>query len=93
MARLYKQFSTNYSASEMKNFISTKLLPNPALSAFLESTLWDGNTLIIKSKLGSGTIKLEDKLITVDFEFNIFGSVAKKAIEATLDKEFKQLGK
>ncbi|HOQ48785.1 MAG TPA: hypothetical protein PLV01_03030 [Candidatus Kapabacteria bacterium] len=93
MAKLQKQFQTNYSATEMKNYISTKLLPNPTLATFLESTNWEGNTLFINSKLGKGKIILENNLITIDFEFSLFGSVAKKTIEATLDREFKQLGK
>ncbi|MCX8055290.1 MAG: polyhydroxyalkanoic acid system family protein [Ignavibacteria bacterium] len=93
MAKLYKQFKTNYSALEMKNYISTKLLPNPTLASFLESTYWEGDTLFINSKLGKGKIILENNLITIDFVFSFLGSVAQKTIEATLDKEFKQLGK
>lgn len=93
MAKFHKQFQTKATATEMKIFISTKLLPNPALATFLDSTTWEGYTLNIKSKLGSGKIILEDNLITVDFDFNLFGSMAQKTIEATLNKEFKQLGK
>lgn len=93
MATLNKRFETKATAQEMKTYISTKLLPNPALSSMLESAIWDGNILKIDSKLGKGTITLTDNLIVVYFEFTLFGSVAKKAIEASLDKEFKQLGK
>lgn len=93
MATLNKRFETKATAQEMKTYISTKLLPNPALSSMLESAIWDGNVLKIDSKLGKGTITLTDNLIVVYFEFTLFGSVAKKAIEASLDKEFKQLGK
>lgn len=93
MAKFYKQFQTKSSAVEMKTFISTKILPNPTLATFLDNTNWEGNTLHIKSKLGNGKIILEDNLLTIDFDFNLFGSVAQKTIEATLDKEFKQLEK
>lgn len=93
MAVLNKRFETKATSQEMKTYISTKLLPNPALSSMLDQAVWDGNILRIDSKLGKGTITLSDYLVVVYFEFSLFGSVAKKAIEASLDNEFKQLGK
>ena len=92
MAVLKRRFETQASAAEMKSYISTKLLPNPALASLMESAVWEGNVLRVNSKLGKGTLTLEDKVIDVFFELTLFGSVAKSALEATLDKEFKQLG-
>lgn len=93
MAVINKTFTTKQSAVEMKNYISTKLLPNPALSSLLDSAFWDGDTLHINSKLGSGNIKLYDYRVDVYIDLNIFGSAAKKVIESTLDSEMKLLNK
>lgn len=91
MATINKTFKTKYTSIEMKNYISTQVLPNPALKSLLETVRWEANTLYINSKLGHGTIKLEDNSAHVYIELNLFGSMAKKAIESTLDSEFKQL--
>ncbi len=91
MAKINRSFQTKSTAIEMKNYISSSLLPNPALSALLESAYWQGNVLNIFSKLGSGTIALTDYSVTIDIELTLFGSLAKKSIEGAIDKEFKQL--
>jgi hypothetical protein len=91
MSAIKKSFNTKYSAVEMKNYISTNLLPNPALSSLLEHTNWEDNNLFIKSKLGSGYIMLFDNRVDIDIQLSIFGSLTKKGLEAALDKEFKQL--
>ena len=92
MAVFSKSFNTKANRDEMKNYISTKLLPNPALASLLETTIWDGYVLRIISKLGKGTITLTDYKADVYFDLNFLGSMAKTTLEATLDKEFKQLG-
>jgi len=91
MATINRTFETQATADEMKSFVSTKLLPNPALASMLDSAIWQGNVLLVNSKLGKGTITLQDRLVIVNFELTFFGSVAKNAIESTLEKEFKQL--
>ncbi|MBX3044351.1 MAG: polyhydroxyalkanoic acid system family protein [Candidatus Kapabacteria bacterium] len=91
MSVINKKFQTKASSSEMRHFIDTKVLVNPALKPMVDSAAWNGNTLFLSSKLGKGTIHLEDNLVEVNIELNFFGSMAKNTIEATLDKEFKQL--
>lgn len=91
MSAIKKSFQTKYTAPEMKNYISSNLLPNPALSSLLEKADWNDNTLHITSKLGSGNIFLSDYRVDIDIELSIFGSLTRKGIEAALDKEFKQL--
>lgn len=91
MSVIKKQFKTKHSAIEMKNAISTKILPLPALSAFIDKADWQGDTLFIESKFGKGTIKVSDQLVDIYIELTLFGSMAKATIESTLDKEFKQL--
>jgi hypothetical protein len=91
MSRIQKKFQTKSNATEMKSYISTKLLPNPALSSLLDSANWIDNTLYIQSKLGKGTITLRDYLIEVDIELTLFGQIAQKTIETTIDNEFKLL--
>ncbi|MGE5481126.1 MAG: polyhydroxyalkanoic acid system family protein [Chloroflexota bacterium] len=75
----------------MKTYVSTKLLPNPTLKSFLDSAVWQGNTLVVKSKFGHGTINLKDNLVEIDIELSFFGSLAKGRIESTLDNEMKKL--
>lgn len=91
MSTINKKFQTKASAMEMRHFIDTKVLVNPALKPMVDSANWNGNTLYLSSKLGKGTIFLQDNLVEVNIELNFFGSMAKNTIEATLDKEFKQL--
>jgi len=91
MSVINKKFQTKASTSEMRHFIDTKVLVNPALKPMLDTANWQGNTLFITSKLGKGSIHLQDNLVEINIELNFFGSMAKNTIEATLDKEFKQL--
>lgn len=91
MSDINKKFSTKYTTVEMKNYISTKLLPNPALGSLLEHTEWNDNILFIRSKIGNGQIILQDYLVEINIKLSIFGSLTKRGLEAALDKEFKQL--
>jgi len=93
MAAIEKRFETKYTAYEMKEFISTKVLTNPALSTLLNNAEWQAYTLLISSKLGKGRIVLQDNIIDVYIDLNMFGSMAKKVLESSIDNEFKQLSK
>ncbi|MGB9702187.1 MAG: hypothetical protein ACPL1A_05585 [Candidatus Kapaibacteriota bacterium] len=91
MSRINKKFKTAYKADEMKNWVSVNILPHPLLGQFVNSTTWNGNSLFMDTKFGTGNIILNDYLVEVDFELNVIGSMASKTIEETLDKEFKKL--
>jgi len=91
MSTINKRFETKATAVEMKHYIDTNILTNTLIRSVLEQASWTGNTLYASSKLGKGTIKISDYLVEVDIELSLFGSFAKKSLEATLDKEFKQL--
>ena len=91
MSRINKKFKTKHTALEMKNFISTNLLPNPALSGLLNSADWHGDDLDVRSKIGNGVIRLKDYEAEIDINLNFFGSMAKNKIEAAMDTEFKKL--
>jgi hypothetical protein len=86
-----KSFQTQYTAIEMKGYIEANILSRSELSALLDSTVWNGLTLNITSKIGNGTITLSDYRIDVEIELSFFGSMARKQIEATLDNNFKSL--
>ncbi|MCX7736190.1 MAG: polyhydroxyalkanoic acid system family protein [Candidatus Kapabacteria bacterium] len=91
MSRIQKKFQTQATAIEMKNFINNNLLNNSALKALLDSAIWIENTLHVQSKLGKGTISLQDYLIEIDIELSLFGKVAQKSLESAIDKELKLL--
>jgi hypothetical protein len=91
MSKINKKFKTAYKADEMKNWVSTNILPHPILGQFVNSTTWNGYSLFMDTKFGTGTIILMDYLVEVDFELNIIGSMASKTIEEALDNEFKKL--
>ena len=91
MARIKREFPTKASAQEMKEYVSTKLLPRPELGALLDKVNWQGDTLHVDSKLGSGTIELRDNLVVVDIELSFFGRLAQGKIESTIEQTFKQL--
>lgn len=91
MSRINKTIKTNYTAQEMKSYASTHILPNKMLSSLLDSAIWDGDILHVKSKLGRGTIELMDNLVIFDIELSIAGSLAKNTLESSLEKEFKRL--
>lgn len=91
MATINKTFQTNASAMEMKHYIDTKILPQPALKPLLEKVNWSGNTLYINSKLGDGHIILKDNEVEIFINLTLFGSMAKKTLESAIDNEFKQL--
>jgi hypothetical protein len=93
MARIQRSFATKGSKQEMKEYISTKLLPRPELKTLLDKVEWHGDTLKIDSKLGDGTLTVFDQRIEVDMQLSFFGSMAQKKIESALDENFKQLGK
>lgn len=91
MSVINKKFQTKATAGEMRHFIDTKVLINPALKPMLDSANWTGNTLFLTSKLGKGTIQLQDNLVEIHIDLNFLGSMAKNTLESTLDSEFKQL--
>lgn len=91
MAVIQKTFKTKYSAIEMKNYISTKILPSPTLAAIIDKAIWKDNVLEIESKIGNGNITIRDNQIEIYIQLSLFGSIAQKTIEEALDKEFKQL--
>lgn len=91
MSRIQKKFQTQSTAIEMKNYINNNLLNNSALKALLDSAIWIENTLHVQSKLGKGTISLQDYLIEIDIELSLFGKVAQKSLESAIDKELKLL--
>lgn len=91
MSIIHKKINTKYEVDEMKNIINSKILPNPAVKAMMNDYTWDNNVLKINSKLGLGTIKLFPRLAEIILELNVFGKMAGRTLEDTLDKEFKQL--
>ena len=91
MSTISKKFETKASADEMKLYINTNVLTNSLVKSVLDNASWQGNTLYATSKFGKGWIKVFDNLIEVEIQLNLFGNFAKKSLEATLDKEFKQL--
>ncbi|MFP4544569.1 MAG: hypothetical protein ACOC2K_03925 [Bacteroidota bacterium] len=93
MAKLKKTINTEYSADEMRHFADTKVLPNSAVKSFVDTASWSGNILYLTSKFGKGTIEFRDKVIDIDIDLNMFGSMAKNTLESRLDNEFKQLKK
>jgi len=93
MARIQRSFDTKGTKQEMKEYISTKLLPRPELKTLLDKVEWRGDSLYIDSKLGKGSIALEDYKVITDIELSFFGSMAQKKIESALEENFKQLGK
>lgn len=91
MSIIHKKINTKYEIDEMKSIINSNILPNAAVKAVVNDYTWDNNTLKINSKLGMGTIKLFPKLVEIILELNVFGKMAGRTLEDTLDKEFKQL--
>lgn len=91
MSRIKKQFKTSYKADEMKNWVSSNILPNPMIGSVLNSSNWTDYNLFLDTKIGTGNILIQDYLVDIDFELNIIGSMASKTIEDALDNEFKKL--
>ncbi len=91
MATIKKNFTTDATASEMKLYINQKILTRSELKALFESAVWVGYTLNIESKLGSGTVVLQDNLVEVVINLSFFGKIAAKQIESGIDIGFKQL--
>lgn len=91
MSRIKKQFKTSYKADEMKNWVSANILPNPMIGQVVNSTNWNGYTLFLDTKIGTGNIAIQDYIVDIDFELNFIGSMASKTIEDALDAEFKKL--
>jgi hypothetical protein len=91
MSKLKKQFKTSQRADDMKNWVSANILPNPMIGQVVNSSQWNGYTLFLNTKIGTGNIAIQDYLVDIDFELNFFGEMASKTIEDALDKEFKKL--
>jgi len=91
MAVIQKTINTKATAAEMKTYINQHLLTRKDLSALLNSALWVGNTLNVDSKLGDGTIVLQDFKLEITINLSFFGKIAKKQLESSFDDGFKQL--
>jgi len=91
MNKITKKFSTKYTADEMKNWISVKLLTNDLVRQLTTKTEWQANSLYLESSIGKGFIHLRDYEIELDITLSIFGSMMSRTIEDTFDKEFKKL--
>lgn len=91
MSKINKQFKTAYTADEMKNWVSSTILPHPMIGSMVNSSQWNNYSLFLDTKVGTGNIHLKDNFVEVDFDLNMFGSMASRAIEEALDTEFKKL--
>lgn len=91
MSVIHKRIKTKYSIDEMKKIIDNKILTNSAIKPMVNDYYWIEDTLKISAKIGNGTIKLFPQLAEITIELNVFGKMAGKTLENTLDKEFKQL--
>lgn len=91
MSKITRKFSTKYTADEMKNWISLKLLSNDLVRQIATKTEWQGYSLYLESSIGKGYIHLRDYEIEIDIELSIFGSMMSRTIENTFEKEFKKL--
>jgi hypothetical protein len=91
MATINKKFKTKSTAGEMKAYINMNILPNQAFKSMINTANWKGDKLFLTSKFGNGWVNLVDNEVEIYVDLNFFGSMAKRQIEAQLDKEFKQL--
>jgi len=91
MAEITKTIHTKYTAAEMKLYVNQHILSRKELTALLNSAVWVGNTLNVKSKLGSGTVVLSDNLVEISITLSFFGKLAQKQLESEFDAGFKQL--
>lgn len=91
MSKLHKKIQTKATAAEMKIFMNTKVLSNSTIHSLIDSHSWNENSLFLSSKFGKGFINLKDYEVEIDIELNMFGSMARNTLEATLDDQFKQL--
>lgn len=88
MATIRKSFESDSTADEMKTIINAKILSRKEVTALFDKAEWNGHTLNVSSKIGSGVIEVHDNRIDVVIELTLFGSAAKKTIETTLEKQF-----
>jgi len=91
MSTISKKFETKASKEELKTYINTKVLSRQELAPLINSAVWNGDVLTIDSKFGDGTVTLLEQEIEVTIHLSMFGSMAKSAIESSLDKGFKEL--
>ncbi|GAB1430509.1 hypothetical protein MASR2M18_13420 [Ignavibacteria bacterium] len=92
MATIHKKFTTDKNAVEIKKYIDETFLDRKEVKALIDTAVWVGFTLHVTSKFGKGTLEARDNLAEVNIELSLFGSAAKKAIETTIEKNFKELG-
>ncbi len=92
MATIHKKFSTDKNALEIKQYIDETFLSRKEVKTLIESAIWVGFTLHISSKFGKGTLEARDNEAEINIELSLFGSAAKKAIESTIENNFKELG-
>ena len=91
MSIIHKRIETKYDVEEMRDIINNKILSNTAVKPLIIDSHWEDNTLKINAKIGTGSIKLFPQLAEITIELNMFGKMAGKTLENTLDKEFKKL--
>jgi len=91
MNKISKKFTTKYTADEMKNWISVKLLSNDLVRQITTKTEWREYSFYLESSIGKGYIHLRDYEIEIDIELSIFGSMMSRTLEDTFEKEFKKL--
>jgi hypothetical protein len=91
MSTISQRIATKHTAIEMKAYVQEKILQRSELMMILQHHEWNGNTLIARSALGSGTVEFVDYEIRVEIELTVFGSAAKGRIEKTLNDQFKLL--
>lgn len=91
MSVIHKKITTKYDVEQMRDIINNKILSNSAVKSLVNDYYWVDDTLKITAKIGNGTIKLFPQLAEIIIELNVFGKMAGKSLEETLDKEFKKL--
>jgi hypothetical protein len=91
MSVIHKKIKTKYDIEQMKDIINNKILSNSAVNSIVNDYYWVDDTLKLTAKVGNGTIKLFPQLAEIIIELNVFGKMAGKTLEDTLDKEFKKL--
>lgn len=92
MSNIHKKFETKKNALEMKQYIDETFLARKDIKALIDTAVWVGYTLHVTSKFGSGTLDARDNLVEVNIELSLFGRTAKKMLESTIEKNFKELG-
>ncbi|MCX7879826.1 MAG: polyhydroxyalkanoic acid system family protein [Ignavibacteria bacterium] len=91
MSKINLNVRTKYTAFELKNFVTTRVLTNSIITSFLTSYRWENYKLVFTSKFGNGQIELQDYLINFEMDLNILGQPLKGLIESKFSDELKKL--